>query len=112
MRVKIEGDSIRKIEGCTASLPLRLIFVDYLQLIDGTGGGKRNQERREREIAFASAKLKELAKELRIPVSAPRSAQRRLATGEAPAAQRRPPGVQGRRARRGQGDLDPQPGGE
>jgi replicative DNA helicase len=48
--------------------PLRMIMVDYLQLLDGTSGGKRAHERREREIAYASAKLKELAKELGIPV--------------------------------------------
>lgn len=48
--------------------PLRLIIVDYLQLLDGTSGGKRAHERREREIAYASTKLKELAKELGIPI--------------------------------------------
>ena len=44
---------------------LRLIVVDYLQLIDGSDG---SPERREREIAAVSLALKTLAKELEVPV--------------------------------------------
>jgi replicative DNA helicase len=49
--------------------PLRLLVVDYLQLIDGSGGVK-NQERREREVAYCSAQMKAMAKELGVVVVA------------------------------------------
>jgi replicative DNA helicase len=55
-------------EAARRGTPLRMIVVDYLQLLDGTAGGKRSPERREREIAYASLKLKGLAKELGLPV--------------------------------------------
>jgi replicative DNA helicase len=51
-----------------AGFDLRLILVDYLQLLDGTQGGKKSQERREREIAEVSWSLKNLAKEIGIPI--------------------------------------------
>lgn len=50
------------------STSLRVVLVDYLQLLDGTAGGKKQSERREREIAYCSQKLKELAKEQRVVV--------------------------------------------
>lgn len=46
---------------------LRLLAVDYLQLIKSPGNG-RNESRRHEEIAEITAALKELAKELQIPV--------------------------------------------
>jgi replicative DNA helicase len=50
-----------------AGAPLRLVVVDYVQLCDGTAGG-RSHERREREVSFVAEQLKALAKELRIVV--------------------------------------------
>ncbi len=50
-----------------AGYELRVIVVDYLQLIDGTAGN-RSSERREREVASVSAALKGLAKDLLVPV--------------------------------------------
>ncbi len=47
---------------------LRLIMVDYIQLLDGTFDGTQKHERREREIAACSVALKGLAKELGIPI--------------------------------------------
>jgi replicative DNA helicase len=47
---------------------LRLILVDYVQLIDGAAEGRRPQERREREIAAVSIALKNMAKELGVPI--------------------------------------------
>ena len=46
---------------------LDLVVVDYLQLMSGGGG---SQDSREREISRISMGLKELAKELRVPVIA------------------------------------------
>jgi len=43
---------------------VRMIMVDYLQLIHSKG----NHERREQEIAYISRQMKGLAKELKIPV--------------------------------------------
>lgn len=48
---------------------LDLIIIDYLQLMSATSGGKR-PESREREISEISMGLKELAKELNVPVIA------------------------------------------
>lgn len=48
---------------------LDLIIIDYLQLMSASAGGKR-PESREREISEISMGLKELAKELNVPVIA------------------------------------------
>jgi replicative DNA helicase len=48
--------------------PLRLIMVDYIQLLDAGEEGGRKEERRERELAVISKGLKELAKELQLPI--------------------------------------------
>jgi replicative DNA helicase len=50
-----------------AKHPLGLIMVDYIQLMKGDGKGRGN---REQEIASISRGLKELAKELNVPVIA------------------------------------------
>ncbi|MGK3981367.1 replicative DNA helicase [Sorangium sp. So ce118] len=56
-------------EADRAGTPLRIMLVDYLQLLDGSkGGGRKQAERRDQEIAYCSQKLKELAKELGIVV--------------------------------------------
>jgi replicative DNA helicase len=47
--------------------PLSLIFIDYLQLMRGSG---RKVERRDQEISEISSGLKALAKELHVPVVA------------------------------------------
>jgi len=49
---------------------LDLIVVDYLQLMQGTRGGKGGDFSREREISEISRGLKELAKELKVPIVA------------------------------------------
>jgi replicative DNA helicase len=46
---------------------LDLVIVDYLQLMNGQRGG-RFQQNREQEISYISQALKELARELNIPV--------------------------------------------
>jgi replicative DNA helicase len=43
---------------------LALIVVDYLQLMDGSDGPKRNHERHEREMAYIAESLKNIAKKL------------------------------------------------
>jgi replicative DNA helicase len=50
----------------TSDRPLRLVVVDYLQLMTGTG----NEDKREEVIAMNTRGLKALAKELSIPVIA------------------------------------------
>ncbi|MGD2084691.1 MAG: replicative DNA helicase [Candidatus Aminicenantes bacterium] len=47
---------------------LDIVFVDYLQLIKVTGEQLRRSDSRAQEVAIISASLKELAKELLIPV--------------------------------------------
>ncbi|UCH93054.1 MAG: replicative DNA helicase [Candidatus Aminicenantes bacterium] len=47
-----------------------VVFVDYLQLIKVTGEQLRRNDSRAQEVAVISASLKELAKELQIPVVA------------------------------------------
>lgn len=49
---------------------LDVIFVDYLQLMKVTGEQLRRNDSRAQEVAIISASLKELAKELQIPVVA------------------------------------------
>jgi len=46
---------------------LKLICIDYLQLLNATGGSRR-PENRQQEISDISAGIKNLAKELKIPV--------------------------------------------
>jgi replicative DNA helicase len=49
---------------------LDLIVIDYLQLMSGTGGGKKGFENRNQEVSSISRGLKALAKELKVPVIA------------------------------------------
>lgn len=43
---------------------LGMIIVDYLQLMDGSDGTKRSNERHERELSYIAESLKDLAKKL------------------------------------------------
>ena len=52
-----------------ANYPFHLIIIDYLQLIRGTGNGKR-YESKQIETAEISRSLKALAKDLKVPVIA------------------------------------------
>jgi replicative DNA helicase len=49
---------------------LGLIVIDYLQLMQGPGGGGGNEANRTQEISAISRGLKGLARELRVPVMA------------------------------------------
>ncbi len=49
---------------------LDIVFVDYLQLMKVTGENLRRSDTRAQEVAVITAALKELAKELQIPVVA------------------------------------------
>jgi replicative DNA helicase len=49
---------------------LDIVFVDYLQLIKVTGENLRRNDNRAQEVTIITAALKELAKELQIPVVA------------------------------------------
>ncbi|NIM12710.1 MAG: replicative DNA helicase [Candidatus Aminicenantes bacterium] len=49
---------------------LDIVFVDYLQLMKVTGEQLRRNDSRAQEVAVISASLKELAKELQVPVVA------------------------------------------
>ncbi len=49
---------------------LDLIVIDYLQLMTGSGGGKKGFENRNQEVSAVSRGLKALAKEMRVPVIA------------------------------------------
>ena len=49
---------------------LDLIVIDYLQLMKGSKSSNRNGDNREREISEISRGLKELAKELKVPIIA------------------------------------------
>jgi replicative DNA helicase len=53
-----------------AEKKLDIIFVDYLQLIKVTGENLRRNDNRAQEVTIITAALKELAKELQIPVVA------------------------------------------
>ncbi len=58
---------------CRKQYGIKAIFIDYLQLINGTSGGLYGAtriENRQQEIAFISRSLKILATELNIPVIA------------------------------------------
>lgn len=48
---------------------IRMIVIDYLQLMDGPSGGRRSDSRQE-EISYISRSLKGLARELSVPVIA------------------------------------------
>ena len=50
--------------------PARLLVVDYLQLLKGSGGGRRGYENRQVEVAEISRNLKLMAREFEIPVVA------------------------------------------
>lgn len=49
---------------------IQMIIIDYLQLMSGEGGAKGSQGNREQEISAISRALKNLAKELEVPVIA------------------------------------------
>lgn len=49
---------------------LDLIVIDYLQLMKGSKGSRSTEQSREREISEISRNMKELAKELRVPIIA------------------------------------------
>lgn len=49
---------------------VQMIVIDYLQLMSGDSGGKGGSGNREQEIANISRSLKQLAKELNVPVIA------------------------------------------
>jgi replicative DNA helicase len=49
---------------------LSLIVIDYLQLMEGRGKGSSSQENRTQEVSEISRGLKQIAKELNIPVLA------------------------------------------
>ncbi len=53
-----------------AEKKLDIVFVDYLQLIKVTGDSLRRNDNRAQEVTIITAALKELAKELQIPVVA------------------------------------------
>lgn len=53
-----------------AEKKLDIVFVDYLQLIKVTGENLRRNDNRAQEVTIITAALKELAKELQIPVVA------------------------------------------
>ena len=56
-------------EQAQAGLPLGLVIVDYVQLIEAPGGGRRDGNRN-LELAAISRSLKALAPELNVPVMA------------------------------------------
>lgn len=53
-----------------AQYDIQMIVIDYLQLMSGDSGSKKGPGTREQEISFISRSLKNLAKELDIPVIA------------------------------------------
>lgn len=68
-----DAESVQQIVAASRRLhqqhKIKLIVVDYLQLV--TGGGRGKDANREQEISGVAASLKRLAKELNIPVVAP-----------------------------------------
>lgn len=51
-----------------AGTPLRLIVIDYAQIVEGEAENKRRSDNREQEVAQVGRKAKRLAKELGVPV--------------------------------------------
>ena len=49
---------------------LGIVMIDYLQLMQGSQGGRRRFESRQQEISDISRSLKEIARELQVPVVA------------------------------------------
>jgi replicative DNA helicase len=49
---------------------LRLVIIDYLQLMSGGGGGSKRAENRQQEVSEMSRNLKLLAKEIEVPIVA------------------------------------------
>lgn len=58
-RARIVAREAKKLGG-----KLGLIVVDYVQLMDGSDGGKKTAEKFEREVAYVSKELKKIAKQL------------------------------------------------
>jgi replicative DNA helicase len=54
---------------------IKIIFIDYLQLMSGTGKSNQN---REQEVSYISRSLKALAKELEVPIIALSQLSRRV----------------------------------
>jgi replicative DNA helicase len=54
---------------------IKVIFIDYLQLMSGTGKSNQN---REQEVSYISRSLKALAKELEVPIIALSQLSRRV----------------------------------
>ena len=76
---------------------LGLIVVDYIQLVDA----EESRDSRQEQIAKISRRLKQLARELKIPVIALSQLNRGRREPRGPSTQDgRPPGVGGHRARR------------
>lgn len=53
-----------------AQLGIDIVFIDYLQLMEGTESDKKGYSNREQEVSKICSGLKKLAKELKIPVVA------------------------------------------
>lgn len=51
-----------------AGTPLRLVVVDYAQIVNGDTENKQRHDNREQEVAQVGRSMKKLAKELKIPV--------------------------------------------
>lgn len=49
---------------------LSVIFIDYLQLIQGPGGSQRGEFNRQQEVSEISRTMKNIARELKVPVIA------------------------------------------
>jgi replicative DNA helicase len=54
---------------------IKVIFIDYLQLMSGQG---KNNQNREQEVSLISRSLKSLAKELQVPIIALSQLSRRV----------------------------------
>ena len=63
------SNTVASIKAKCRRLPnLGLVVIDYLQLMDSSGGRKRKGENRQQEISDISRALKIMAKELNVPV--------------------------------------------